>query len=83
MRSVHRDLLARIRALPGVRSASSSDLTPVGGSAWNDELFVDGFTPKTPQDAVVWFNEVSDGYFATLDTKFLAGRYFDTHRRAG
>jgi putative ABC transport system permease protein len=72
-----REALLRIRALPGVRSAGTSDVTPVGRNRWNDALFVDGFTPASERDAVVWFNEVSDGFFATLDTRFVAGRDFD------
>jgi putative ABC transport system permease protein len=74
--AVHRQLLERVRAMPGVVSASQSDLTPVGGSSWNDQIYTDGFVPKSRQDGVVWFNEVSDRYFATMDTKLVAGRDF-------
>ncbi len=73
---VQRQVLERIRLTPGVLSASSSDLTPVGGMSWNEEIVIDGFTPKSMMDAVTWFNEVSDGYFATLGTRLLAGRDF-------
>ena len=73
---VQRQVLEHIRLTPGVAAASSSDLTPVGGSSWNEELVIDGFIPKSMMDAVTWFNEVSDGYFATLGTRLLAGRDF-------
>jgi predicted permease len=76
LNGVHRQLLERLRATPGVVAASSSDLTPVGNMSWNDEILVDGFTPKSMMDAVTWFNEVSDRYFATLGTRLLAGRDF-------
>ena len=69
-------LLERARAIPGVASASMADLTPIAGNAWNNQIFVDGFTAKTEMDATVWFNEVSDGYFATLDIRLLSGRDF-------
>jgi putative ABC transport system permease protein len=69
-------VLERARALRGVRAASMADLTPIGGNSWNDEIFVDGFTPKSAREAVVWFNEVSDGYFTTMDIRLLAGRDF-------
>ena len=72
----HRQLLERVRATPGVVAASSSDLTPVGNSSWNDEIVIDGFTPKSMMDAVTWFNEVSDGYFSTMGTRLLGGRDF-------
>jgi ABC-type antimicrobial peptide transport system permease subunit len=76
--STFRTILDRVRSIPGVSSASSADLTPVGNTTWNDEVVVDGFTPRSIEDAVTWFNEVSDGYFATMDTRIIAGRDFTT-----
>lgn len=70
-------IVERARSLPGVVNASTADITPARGFSWNDELVMDGFQPKTTMDAVSWFNEVSDGYFATLQTRFLAGRDFE------
>ena len=70
-------LLERTRALPGVISASSSGLTPIGSSSWNDAIIIDGFTPSNFEASLAWFNEVSDGYFATLGTRLLAGRDFN------
>jgi len=75
--SLHRQVFDRVRGLPGIISASSSDLTPVGNSSWNDEIVIDGFTPRTMEDALTWFNEVSEGYFATMKTRIIAGRDFD------
>jgi hypothetical protein len=40
------------------------------------EIVIDGFAPKSMMDAVTWFNEVSDGYFATMGTRMLGGRDF-------
>src|SRR5690606_32643165 len=74
---VWRTVLERIRTLPGVRSAAGGDITPVSGSTWNDAVYVDGFTPASELDAVVWFNAVSEGWFATLGTRLVAGRDFD------
>ncbi|HEU4995488.1 MAG TPA: ABC transporter permease [Gemmatimonadaceae bacterium] len=75
--AAHREILEQLRAIPGVRSASTSQITPIGHSTWNDMLLVDGFHASSQADAVVWFNSVSEGYFATLGTKLLAGRDFD------
>ena len=75
--ATRRDLLERVRAIPGVRSASASDLTPIGGSTWNDFVVEDGPSPTSGDRSLVFFNEVSDGYFATLETRLLAGRDFD------
>lgn len=73
---LHQQILNRLRSMPGVVSASSSDLTPLGGATWNDEIIIDGFTPTSFTDAVTWFNEVSEGYFATMGTRLLGGRDF-------
>ncbi|HET7371914.1 MAG TPA: ABC transporter permease [Gemmatimonadaceae bacterium] len=70
-------MLARLRTIPGVQSASMSDLTPVGPAAWNGRLDVAGFTPKSRRDDLAWMNAVSDGYFSTLAIPVLRGRDFD------
>ena len=72
-----RDLLARFRALPGVQGAAASAITPISGSAWNDLIKVDGYREKDRHDALAYFNEVSDGFFATMGTPLLAGRDFN------
>ena len=41
--AMREDILARLRQLPGVRAASSSELTPISCCSWNDELVVDGY----------------------------------------
>jgi predicted permease len=74
---VQRDVLDRLRATPGVLSAAITAMTPLGSSTWNDEVFVDGYQPANPMDAIPWFNEVTSSYFATLETRLLAGRDFD------
>lgn len=77
--ALYRELLDRVRSVPGVTSASSSDITPVGDSMWNDEIRVDGFQPKSAKDSVVLFNQISDRYFETLGTPLLDGRDFNEH----
>ncbi|MEO8561324.1 MAG: ABC transporter permease [bacterium] len=83
LRVVTRDILDRLRATPGIRLVSASTITPVSGQGWNGEVSVDGYTPTNRRDAMVFFNAVSDGYFATLGTRLLAGRDFDAHDVAG
>ncbi|HEY6946363.1 MAG TPA: ABC transporter permease [Candidatus Acidoferrum sp.] len=70
------DIERRLRALPGVVSASRSILTPVSNLTWNDVLQVDTPNPPTGDDALVNFNFISPGYFETLRTTLLAGRDF-------
>ena len=73
---VKREILERLRATPGVESAGASIFTPLSGGAWNGLVEVDGYAPSAPNDAEVYFNGVSDGFFSTLGATLLAGRDF-------
>jgi predicted permease len=73
---LYRQVLDRLRALPGVRGASLSQIVPIGTSSWNDAFKTDGFVPASRADKLVWMNEVSDGYFAAMGTPLIAGRDF-------
>jgi predicted permease len=70
------DMLERVRAIPGVQSASGSQITPISFSSWNDIIHVDGYAPPPGEESLVMANEVSEGYFSTLRTPLIAGRDF-------
>ena len=74
-----REILERLRAIPGVRRAATATITPISGSGWNSVIKVDGFVPASKRDALTWMNPVSDGYFSTLAIPMLSGRDFDGH----
>jgi putative ABC transport system permease protein len=74
-----RELLNRIRALPGIDSAADTGIVPISGNSWNDVVFIEG---SDKRKVVPWFNRVTPGYFNTLRTPFLAGRDFDDHDTA-
>jgi putative ABC transport system permease protein len=74
-----RELLNRIRALPGIDSAADAGIVPISGNSWNDVVFIEG---SDKRKVVPWFNRVTTGYFNTLRTPFLAGRDFDDHDTA-
>jgi putative ABC transport system permease protein len=69
-------ILDRIRAVPGVKSASASGIVPVGRNIWNELSFPEGYTPKASRDTLVYMNDVSPQYFATMGTPVLIGREF-------
>jgi predicted permease len=75
----YREILDRLRALPGVAAAASSLLTPISPEGWAQTVKPDGIAPKSPRDALMFFNRVSPGYFATLRTPLLLGRDFSGH----
>jgi predicted permease len=76
---LYQELQQRLGAIPGVRSASFADITPVSGSDSNQVVHVEGYAPKSRKDMVVLINSISPGFFASLETPFLAGRDFNEH----
>jgi predicted permease len=70
----YRQVLERARAVPGVRSAGLSLLTPALGGGVDMSFRIDG----RPRDegAIVYVNDVSDGYLSAMGTKLLRGRDF-------
>jgi predicted permease len=82
-RAFQADLLRAMRAVPGVQSASLSQIVPVSGVEWNDAVAVEGYSPAAADDSIADFNAVSDQYFETLGTPVLAGRSFQDSDRLG
>jgi putative ABC transport system permease protein len=75
--AVYQEMLERLRALPGVRSVSDSNATPISGSFWNDFLEIEGHTAKSRRDTLVYFSKVSDRYLETMGMDLIAGRDFN------
>ena len=69
-------ILDRLRAAPGVTSAAQTLVTPISGVGWNNMVAPDGYEPKSREDAMMYFNAVSPGYFSTMRTQLLMGRDF-------
>jgi predicted permease len=70
-----RELLDRVRAIPGVVAAADTNIVPVSGYGWNNEVEIVG-TEKSKKQ-ISNFNQVTPNYFKTLGTPILAGRDFD------
>jgi predicted permease len=75
--AIYRDMIDRLRAAPGIRSASTSSIFPLSGGAWRNEIHIDGYTPANSRDMEIYFNQVSAGYFETTGTPMLTGRVFN------
>ncbi|HEV2246058.1 MAG TPA: ABC transporter permease, partial [Terriglobia bacterium] len=67
--SFYQEMQRRIEALPGVRSASLSRHTPVGGGATIDGISIQGYTPKP--------GEAKDGSIDTY-VHFVGSRFTET-----
>jgi predicted permease len=75
---IYRRILERLRAIPGAASVSAASFTPFGNTGMRLVIDVDGYTPTSGDDTVVRLNNVSEGYFATIGARLLAGRDFDS-----
>jgi putative ABC transport system permease protein len=67
-----RELLASLRAMPGVESAAETFIIPLDGNNSASVVWLDGATRAEGRE--VSFNRVSSGYFDTLGMRVLAGR---------
>jgi predicted permease len=74
-------LLADVRSLPEVRSASLSRMTPLDGTNRGVGCEVPGYQPRSEQDKGIGLNTVSEDYFRTLGTALLEGRDFSPNDR--
>jgi predicted permease len=70
-------LLDRLSALPGVDSASASQVVPLGGGLWTRNVRVEGYTFRPDESEEVAFNAVAARYFSTIGMRMLNGREFN------
>jgi predicted permease len=70
-------LFDRIRALPGVQSATLARLRPFSYGVYSSApLEIEGYQPPRNEQVAADYNEVGEGYFATIGIPILAGREF-------
>jgi len=71
------DLIDRVRAMPGVESAAFARMSPLSyGSYADTPIAVDGYEVPLEDQPTVEYNQVGQGYFATLGIPVLSGREF-------
>jgi predicted permease len=76
-REFYRELLARVRALPGVVSATEAFTVPMGLIGSDNEVIIEGHPLKPEEQAPnISNNMVSPGYFQTMRIPLLEGRDF-------
>jgi putative ABC transport system permease protein len=69
------EILRRVRALPGVRTAAFGSVVPVyGGRMSFDDVVVRGEAPPADEDRESLFTAVTPGYFSSLGMPLLGGR---------
>jgi putative ABC transport system permease protein len=73
----YRDLLARVRELPGVTQAAGMGLTPLTGASSNGSYSIAGKPEGRPgEQPSTEFQVITEGFFATLGTPVKQGRDF-------
>jgi putative ABC transport system permease protein len=73
-----RDLLHRVRSLPGVISAGTTHALPVNDFATSTTFIVEGRVPASPHEQLIAnVRKVSPGFFRTLEIPLLEGRRFN------
>lgn len=73
---MYKQVLDRIAAITGIRSATLAAITPISGAAGRRFISVKGFTENPDDRRRVSLNSVAPKYFETLGTPFIAGRDF-------
>ena len=77
-----RDLVQRLSAIPGVKSAAASTLSPLSGRDRGVRLSVAGVPLGREEDHDIHLNHVMPGYFETLGIAMEKGRAFTSADRA-
>jgi predicted permease len=73
----YEQLLERIRALPGVQSATLARLRPFSYGVYSSApLEIEGYQPPRNEQLAADYNEVGEGYFATIGIPIVTGREF-------
>ena len=80
---IYRQLLERLTAIPGVRSATLSAITPVSGGGASRFIEVPRFREHPEDRRRVALNWTAPKYFDTLGTPLLAGRDFTFDDQGG
>ena len=72
------NLLERMRALPGIQSATLAATVPMGGHNMGADIAVEGLVAAPKQEgSAAGYNIVSAGYFQTMGMRLLHGRGID------
>lgn len=77
------ELLAKTRAMPGVKYASVATDSPISGGWDQNGVVVEGYTPKQGERMTCDATWVSSDYFKALEIPFVTGRDFDDRDRLG
>jgi len=76
-KNFYTQLLDRVRALPGVESATLTRVIPFSYNVFSSSAIeVDGYQPPPNEQPTVEYNQVAEDYFATIGIPIVSGREF-------
>jgi predicted permease len=78
-----REVLVRVRALPGVRSATLADFSPLSFTIHSGAVLPEGYVPQAHEAMEADWGAVGPDYLQTLKTPLVAGRDFTADDKAG
>jgi predicted permease len=81
LRNLETRILDHLDTLPGVSSASISQIRVLSGegTGWKGTVEVEGYTNRPEENNWVYLNEIGPRYFRTLETPVMMGREFSEH----
>jgi len=71
---LYQQIIARMRALPGVVNAAISGDPPLSHGIWDSPIAIHGYVAQPKEDMLVLIDQVTAGYFDTLGIRMIAGR---------
>jgi len=84
VRNFYDRVMTRVRALPGVESASASEFIPLTGSSTTVVIHIAGRPPAEPGEEIgALYSAVTPGYFGTMKIPLIRGRLFGSSDGAG
>jgi predicted permease len=72
----NQQLLTRLRALPGVQSATVADFSPLSFTIHSDGVLPEGYVPQPHESMEIDRGQVGSDYLQTMRTPLMAGRDF-------
>ncbi len=72
----HKQLVARLRELPGVQSVTIADFSPLSYTIHSDTVVPEGYVPRPHETIEVDRGKVGPDYLQTLRTPLISGRDF-------
>ncbi len=74
-----KQLLAKVKALPGVESVTLADFSPLSYTIRSEGIQVEGYVPRPHESMEIDWARVGPNYFHTLRTPLVEGRDFTVH----